>query len=183
MISAEDQYYIRQVEVYVSRNGNGVVDARHLKTENDFVYYKIDGMETRYVICGQYGIHGLPHRIYEGALQNECYFASSVCRSTRKYVRKLDETYFKFYDDAKEVLDNIVRFIKWLRQVPNLKLKPIQIKNIMKENEHFLKAVPDFPEIELTQALMNTLVIRNREDLKGLEKFKQDELDLVPERE
>lgn len=183
MIQAEDQYYIRQVEVYVSRNGNGIVDERHLKTEDDFKYYKIDGMETRYVICGQYGIHGLPHRIYEGALQDECYFASSVCLTTRRYIRQLDTTYFKYFDDAEEVLNNIIRFIKWLRTVPTLKLKPAQIKNIIKENSHHLKAVPDFPEGSVIQVTKSSLGIKLRSELKGINLYNQNELDLVPERE
>jgi len=183
MIKAEDQYYIRQVEVFVCREGRSLVDERHLKTEKDYEYYQVDGKEIRYVICDHHGVRGRMARIYEGAIQDECYFASSVCAPTRKYIRLLDNTYFKFYDDAEEVLNNATNFIKWLKTVPTLNLKQAQIKNIMKMNEHLIKDVPDFQEMALTQALNSTLKLKMRSDLKGLELFNQNELDLVPERD
>lgn len=179
MIKAEEQYYIASVEVNICREGKSIVDSRHFKTPADYRYYKFQRKEVRYVIRNAYGVCYLPHRIYEGAIQHECFFASGVCKVTRKYVRDLDKTYFKFFDDAEEVLINITKFISWLRTVPTLNLKNVQKKHIMQENEHFLRDVPDFPDPELIQALRNTLVIKKRSDLKALSLFHQNELDLV----
>jgi len=179
MIKAEEQYYIKTVEVNVCRAGKSIVHDRHFKTPEDYKYYQFQQKEIRYVIMDSYGISYLPHRIYEGAIQHECFFASGVCNITRRYARDLDKTYFKFYDDAEEVLININKFISWLRIVPTLNLKKIQIKHIMEGSEHFLRDVPDFPDPELIQALKSSLIIKKRSDLKGLKLFHQNELDLV----
>lgn len=175
-IPSEDQYYIKEVKVFITREGNGVVDRRHLKTPEDYAYYKVVGEETRYVICGAYGIHGSPARIYEGGLENECYFASGICSKTRRYVRKLDHTYFVFYDDAEEVLNNIIVYIKWLKKVHLLNLKKAQIKKILNENNHFMQDVPDFQERITLKAGSN---VKMRSGLSKLERFLQDEKDLI----
>lgn len=176
-IKAEDQYFIQEIEVWITRQGRGVVEDRHVRTEEDHVYYKITGREKRYVIRHYVQSRQEPKALYERPLANEAYFASSVVHTTRHYIRELDNTFFKYYDDADEVLENIKSFIQWLRKIPTLKNKK-QMKEIKEKNEYLLKDRPVFPEMELIRQSQVGLKVKRRSDLKGLARHNQDALDL-----
>lgn len=176
-MKAEDQYIIDEVEIWVSRNETSFVDERHLKTPEDHLYYKVDGKQTRYVICGNYGNAYLPASIYESAIRAECYFASGLIKPTRQYQRKLDHTYFRFYDDAEEVKNNIITFLQWLRKVPTLDLKKMKMKEIVERNSHFLQDVAPTQEwMTRSKRIING---KRRSDLNSLQRDLADERDLI----
>jgi hypothetical protein len=175
-MKAEDQYFIAEVEVFITRNGNGIVEERHLKTDEDHKYYKVSGKETRYVIYGASGIKMLPATIYTSKLKDECYFASGVIRKTNSYIRELDNTYFKFYDDAEEVLKNIILFISWLRNKP--KITGVKMKKIKARTDHLLMEVHAIPEVDQIRMLQAGLKVKRRSELKPLALELQNELDL-----
>jgi hypothetical protein len=182
-MKAEDSLFISQEQFYVTRNGNGIVEARHLKCANDYTYYKVVGLETRYVIRGVSGVKYLPDLIYTTPIKHECFFASSVCTVTRRYVRELDRTYFKYYDDAEEVLLNIIRFIKWSKNIGKIKLKKGQMTAIKLMTQDLVMDVLDTPEAERIRTSQVGLEVKRRSELKPLARDLADELDLLPERD
>lgn len=180
-MKAEDQYLIRKVEVWVTREGKGIVEERHLKTPEDHVYYKVVGKQERYVVCGIYGICYLPAQIYESAIRDECYFASGIIRPTRKYLRELDRTYFRFYDDAEEVKNNIIVFLQWLRKVPTMGLKRMKEKAIVETYRDLIRDV--HATQEWTEASKIICEGKKRSDLASFARSLADERDLVPEKD
>jgi len=180
-MKAEDQYLIDQVEVWVCREGKGIVEERHLKTPEDFIYHKVLDKQTRYVIIKPSGIIHLPHLIYETPINNECYFASGYLRSSRKYLRPLDATYFKFLDDAELVKNNIISFIRWLRTVKTSRLQKMQKKTILLTYGDLLREALATPEWETISKRIWTG--KNRKDLAPFRRDLQDELDFLPEKD
>jgi len=176
-MKAEDQYFIAEVEVWVVRKGLGIVEERHLKSEEHHKYYQVDGKETRYVICGASGRKMLPATIYSSHLQGDCYFASGFLKTTRTYRRELDKTYFKFYDDAEEVLKNIILFISWLRNIP--KMNKNALKKIKAKTDYLLMDAHPTQEMEQMRALQAGLKVKRRSELKPLALDLQNELDLA----
>ena len=176
---ATESYQIEPVECWISRGGLGVVEDHNVKTKDDHVYYKIEGRETRYCIIRPTRRLQQPSLIYETPTKNECFFASGLIRQTRNFIRPLDRTYFKFFDDAEEVKNNIISFITWLQKVPTLNLKKMDKKGIMNTYGHLLMDVPPTPEWE--KILNLTYVAKKRSDLSPLARDLQDELDLIPE--
>jgi len=176
MIKAEAQYFIQEVEVWITREGRGVVEDRHV-TQWNHDYYKIVGREKRYVIRHYVQSRQEPKALYERPLANEAYFASGCCNATRHYRREIDNTFFRYFDDAEEVLNNIISFIQWLRNIKGLNKK--QMKMIHEKNDYLLKDRPAFPEMELIRQSQIGLQVKRRSDLKGLARFNQDEEDLI----
>ncbi len=174
---AEDQFQIIELELFITRDGNGYVDERHLKTPEDFEYYKVLGKQTRYAIIKVSGILYLPHLIYETPTKNECYFASGVLRPTPIYQREFDTTYFKYVDDAERVLNNIRNFISWLKTVPKIKLPKAQAKKILGAYGHLIKDAPPTPEWERLSKIV--FVGKKRSDLSPLAKDLAEEQDFV----
>ena len=177
-MKAEEQYFIAEVEVYVTRNGLSIVQEHHLKSEEHFKYYQVDGKEKRYVIYGASGIKMLPSTIYSTHLQGDCFFASGFVRTTRVYRRELDKTYFKFYDDAEEVLKNIILFITWLRNKPTT-IKKMEMKRIKAKTDYLMEDVHATQDVEQIRMLQAGLKVRKRSELKPLALDLQNELDLV----
>ena len=174
-MKSEEQYYIGEVEVYVTRDGNGIVEDRHLKTDEDYKYYRVSGKEIRYRICGHSGPKHMPARLYESHIQGQCYFASSVCYETRKYIRPLDSTYFKYFDDAEEVLKNIINFTKWSKNLPK-GLKKMQMKRIVAAVEDLIADVPSMPN--QNQYLNGSSPKKIRKNLSPFARDLEDEMDL-----
>ena len=174
---AEDQFKIIELELWITREGNGYVDERHLKTEKDYEYYKVLGKQTRYAIMKASGILHLPHLIYETPTKNECYFASGVLRSTPVYQREFDTTYFKYVDDAELVLKNIQRFISWLRNLPKITLPKVQMKKILATYGHLIQDVHPTQEWERLSKI--EFVGKRRSDLAPLAKDLAEEQDFV----
>lgn len=181
-MNAEDQYFIEQVMVYVTRGGMGVVDSRHIKSDDDSEYYKVSGLEERYVIRGASGIKHMPHTIYESHLSGECFFASGLLRTTKKYRRELDSTYFKYYDDAEIVMNNITKFIRWAKKLPTT-LPKKTIKKISNQTSHITSDVADTQEAQRIRASQVGLKIKRRSELSPLAKDLAEERDWCQERD
>lgn len=180
-MKAEDQYFISQELVWITRNGNGIVEDRHLKTEEDHKYYQVVGRETRYVIRGVNGIKHKPALIYETPLKYECFFLSGYTRPTRKYLRELDNTYFKYYDDAEEVMVNIQRFVKCLKTLPNIDNKTRKKIGIIAA--HLIVDVHDTVEAARIRVYQTGLKVKRRSELSPLARDCASELDLCPEKD
>lgn len=175
---SEDQFLIIPVECWITRNGNGVVEDRHVKSEEDHKYYRIQRRETRYRIIRASGVPiYLPSLTYETPLMGEAYFASGVVRKTRRYIRELDKSWFKFYDDADEVRQNIIKFILWLKNPP--KISKTQMKKIMSLCGYLIQDV--HPTQEWVRLSKIEFDLKKRKDLSPLKRELQDELDLFPE--
>lgn len=183
----EDQFFINAITVLICRNGHGILSDHIPEEQSDYYggldkvyeYHQVVGYETRYVIMQHNGICYLPHINYESPISDICPSASNEINSTRKYKRELDTTYFKYYDDAEEVMNNIISFCKWLkRKIPEMSKK--DLKKVMFRCEHLIKDVPDSQELQKMRQLMIGFPGRGRCDLSSLERVKQDDLDLKP---
>jgi hypothetical protein len=175
-MKAEDQFVIHEVEIHVTREGKGIVDSRHLKTKEDYQYYKVSGIEKRYVIVGPSGIKMMPHLIYENAVAGYFFFISGLFKSTRKYIREIDYTYFKYYDDAEEVLNNLIKFILWMKSYKPRGKKDV---NAMKKYISLSMDVPDSQEIERIRQLNLGLNPKMRKNLSPLAKDLAEAKDLL----
>lgn len=176
IIKPEEQYFIQQIEVWITREGRGVVEDRHVTADNHD-YYKIFGKETRYVIKHYVQSRQSPAVLYTRPLQEEAYFASSVVRPTRKYRQELDNTFFKYYDDAEEVLNNIIYFILWLKNLPTLPKKATKL--IKDRNDYLLRARASSPEMELIRQSQVGLTVKRRDQLGKLARDLAEERDLI----
>jgi hypothetical protein len=72
-VKAEEQYFIYSKEVWITREGNGIVEDRHLKTQQNHIYHKVVGRETRYIIRGASGNIYMPANLYENLLSQDAY--------------------------------------------------------------------------------------------------------------
>ena len=171
----EDQWFILAIAVWICRDGNGIV-SDHIPL-SEHAYHQVSGREIRYVIHKYSGRDFLPHLNYESPISEYCPQASSFMSPTRKYQKELDRTYFKYYDDAEEVLNNIITFCKWIKTFKS-KDKKIN-KKILEGCHHLLKDVPDSPELQSFRQSMNGLSAKRRDQLSPKEKLSQDQKDLV----
>jgi hypothetical protein len=177
-VKAEDQYFIHIEKVWITREGNGIVECRHLKTKEDHEYYKVVGREDRYVIYGASGRVFLPASLYETPLSGEGYFASGFVSKTRQYLREIDRTWFKYYDDAEEVLNNLVKFTLWAKRIPDLAIKTTIKKRLINQTKLLVRDVADTREVALIRTSATGLKVKNRKDLKPLARELADERDL-----
>lgn len=174
----EEQFFIHPVEVWITREGNGIVEDRHLKCQSDYEYYKVVGKEVRYVIRGCNGIVFLPSTLYERFLSGDGSFASSVVNRTRKYQRELDMTWFKYYDDAEEVLNNLIKFILWAKTIPKINIKNVMKKKLINQTKHLTVDVVDTRATALIRESVSGLEVKKRNDLSPLAKDLAEEMDL-----
>lgn len=91
--------------------------------------------EKRYAIHGHdtFGltVEYLPARIYESLIDDVCFNARySAIKKTNKYKKEVDSWLFKYYDDADEVMQNIIRFISWAKKNQTKKIKKVTGKLI-----------------------------------------------------
>ncbi len=175
---AIESYKIFPIDCWVTECRNRIISDKNVKSQADHDYYKILRRDTRYRITRPTGSLYLPHLIYETPTKNECYFASGIIKQTRNYIHDLDKTYFRFYDDAEEVKNNIISFIKWLQTVPKIRLKNVRTKEIMNIYGSLLADVPTTQEWE--KALSLTFKEERRSDLSPLAMDLQEESDLIP---
>lgn len=179
---AEDQYFIRQIQIYVCREGKGYVDERHLKIGDPIDsgllnYYKVSGLETRYEIFDNNGPVFLPASRYEQFTRTSLSYLQSKISPTRRYKLELDRYKFRYYDDAEEVLESIIFFISWLKKNPNGKNK--KEKDSLKKALHFMEDVhpiADWQKIKMSQV---GLQVKRRSDLSPLAREIADERDLI----
>lgn len=168
-----DAYFIHQKQYRISRGGKGIV-SNHVQLEGNEDYYHFTGLETRYTIRGVNG--NVNHALYSCHTQHECQFCSLA--TTRQYLRTLDETYFKFYDDAEEVLKNIQQFLKWLPTVEKMSLPKVKKKAILDKCKDLMRDVPSSLDWESMRASQIGLPVKRRNELKGIQRYSQDLLDL-----
>lgn len=183
----EDQFFINIQDVLVCRSGNNILSPFIVEDqidyygslENVYKYHQVTGWESRYVIMKSSGRDYIPRLNYESPISDICPQASVIINPTRKYKRELDDTYFKYYDDAEEVLNNIINFCKWLKKkIPTMSKK--DSKKMLYLCEYLMKDVPDSQDLQQIRQSMIGLQVKRRSDLSSLERFNQDELDLNP---
>lgn len=189
-MKAEDQYIIVQTPCYITRDGQGIITNRKLieddgpdLVEHNKKYYKVCADEIRYVvmypcIAGGISVLGYPANRYLSAMRNECFMAYGFINQTRKYKLFLDNTYYKFYDDADEVIQNLIKFTKWLKNIPQTMAKRT-IKEIMNKNEYLIKDAPDTLEWQRAKASQHGLSVKTRNSLNRLQRETVDERDLI----
>lgn len=140
--------------------------------------------ESRYVIYGHEGVEYLPSRAYKNYISDSGIVFPNA-KKTREYKREVDETYFKYYDDAEEVLENIKALINWL---DSLRLRNLK-KKAQKKTSSKQKPTPGTDhvwtrEIAVTsdwarlKNSMNGCAVRRRSDLSPLMRDLADEQDL-----
>lgn len=183
-MKSEESFFIEEVTVRTTRNGKGIVEERHIQSEADIRYYQASKeTENRYRIWWHYGPIRNPACLYRVPAETDLYYFSGNLNATRKYLRELDQTYFKFYDDAEEVLNNIILFIQWLKNPP-AKLK--EKKTFLKILEKYQSLITDkavSAEWVKTRQSQIGLQPKRRDALTRLRREVQDEMDLVPELE
>jgi len=114
-MKSEDSFYIHEMELYFRNNGKNVIYPHVV--ERDPEYFKGAVPSKRYVIMSPIGIHN--HTLYSSLISIELPQAQQHLNTTRRYAREVDSTYFKYYDDAEEVMNNIISFIKWIKDRVN----------------------------------------------------------------
>ena len=176
-MKAEDAFVIMEVDIYITRDGNSYVDERHLKTEDDFRYYGVTKKEKRYVIVGPSGIKMHASCVYEMAMSDFGGYISALFKITRRYKKDFDKTYFRFYDDAEEVVENIRRFIQWLKK-PTKVLGKVERRKA-KKYLHLLLDAPSSQEWALTIASPVGSNPKLRKNLDNLGRHLAEERDLL----
>lgn len=108
---AEDQFAIVEFEAWIVRDGKGMTIHKSVYGDDPS-----STLDKRYKILNANGTGQFqPADFYTSPCSDECVHAGAFMERTRKYKRDLDRTYFKFYDDADEVKQNMIRFILWLK--------------------------------------------------------------------
>ena len=184
MKNAENCFFIEQVVVRTTRNGNGIVDERHIRCDDDLRYYQAsEKTEVRYRIWSHHGSMEDPSSLYRTPLEKDVFYASGHLRPTHQYLRKLDQTYFKFYDDAESVMHNIISFLQWLKNPPKKLLETSKFQKILKKYQPLITKKTVSAEWGKTKALQDGLRVKRRDALTRLQREIQDEMDLVPVRD
>lgn len=159
-----EQFRIVEREVYISKEYFAM--SNHAALSDGYA-----SKELRYCICGSTGVRYLPASVYEGFMRNECMAFSSYYIKTRNYKKDLDKTYFRYYDDAKEVLDNLVSFYRWAHNQTQKKM----VKVLME-----IKAdVMEYQNLDPTILYPIGLPEKMRKNLSPLARMFADDRDLV----
>lgn len=126
-------HFIAEVKIYINSSGK--------YRASDHVGEKMNyPCETRYCVCNHSGPIMEPECLYKTPMASHCAGASPWLKPTRRYKEPLDKTYFKYYDDAEEVLHNIERFITWLKNQTGKKIVKGWWMSLTKEHPDTLDA-------------------------------------------
>jgi hypothetical protein len=158
-MKAEDSYFICEVEVYPVMDGRFIM---YPHVMNNRKYYKAGPIETRYVIRRPLGIAN--EHVYKSQIQTTCCMFESKLAPTNRYIRTIDASYFKYYDDAEEVLNNIILFILWIKEIAVTRKWEKQFVKIAKENEFLVRDTDDSPEEALIRASQIGLKVKRRSE-------------------
>lgn len=135
-------------------------------------------IEERYTIHRWDGDVFLPHRVYESFVSDECWQAQHLIKPHRKFKYEPLYTWMPYYDDAEIVLENIKRYILWLKTaIPKMNAK--QKRKISLNCERHLHDVEPREIWEQRKAFMNGVSVKRREDLKGIARHLMDEKHFV----
>ncbi len=114
----------------------------------------------------------LPQRIYESAIETDCYGFKYHVAKTNKYKKEIDSWAFKYYDDADEVLENIKSYILWAKNNQTKKIATITAMTIKNFNPS-----PEWLEMKALSIGLKEKKIRN--NLSSFQKMIAEEQDLI----
>lgn len=164
-------YAIEKVNVHIE--GRRVVEEPFWKNVREKL-----NIEERYVIrrCdNEFSV--LSEEFYTHACRDECARASNSLRRTRKYKNPIDSEYFRYYDDALEVKENIVAFVEWLiKKSPGLPQR--EFKKVMTRNETKMM----YRHVK-NQKWWNKVILNDGSDVKMRKELPELERELADERD
>jgi hypothetical protein len=169
-MTAEDSYYICEIQVHPTNNGNNVM-MPHVMDNAE--YYNAGPIETRYIIRNPLGM--VTEYIYKNQSNDSCVRFQEHMIVTRKYIRPIDGKYFKYYDDAEEVLENIKRFIQWIKKKATIRFPGKKTLAILEENRFLIRNTSYSAEQQAMRDSQIGLKVKRRSELVG---EKQNILDI-----
>lgn len=101
--------------------------------------------------------------------------ATRYVHTTRRYKHEVDKTYFRFFDDAEEILNNIIALIEWLEKTKTMDMNRKRKK--LAEKHYHLTELRDIREEILALRIESSS--KTRENLDSLHRDLADERDLI----
>lgn len=150
-------YWIEEINVRVNR-GRLVIKAS--QADKDLQGFKD---EKRYVVCGSLGTTSVTGLV-RSLVQDFPRLANETIDYARRYINDIDNTYFKFLDDAEWACNNINSCVEWLNK-NNIKFNAKQKRLFEKYKFVTTHKISCSPKEERMKALSLTLKGRRRADL------------------